>query len=138
MSAIRTVRMSDHRIFDEQIFGSLKTELGTRNTLEVLSAFLADTKAKIDACTASSMDRQLVGREAHSIKSSAGTFVVLTLSKIARDLEKDAPGMNPSEMEDSILALHAAFDVASCLAHMALTNLILEIIPKGDGDGRSS
>jgi acetoacetate decarboxylase len=46
--------------------------------------------------------------------------------------------MNPSEMEDSILALHAAFDVASCLAHMALTNLILEIIPKGDGDGRSS
>lgn len=115
--------MSDCALFDEDTFGTLTVELGLESTAEVLAAFLRDTRAKIGICTARTDDRALIEREAHSIKSSAGTFGFIKLSTVARNLEKNVPNLDPDKVEESIADLRAAFEATSRLAQGLLALL---------------
>ena len=118
--------MNDLPIFDETIFSALTAELGCRDVAEVLSAFLRDTRTKVRLCVANVNDPALVKREAHSIKSSAGTFGFLKLSAIARDLDKGAPTL--PHIQALVSALEVAFDDVSRLAQALLRIISGEIV----------
>lgn len=108
--------MSDAPIFNNAVLIELNAELGPENTVEVLQTFLADTARKMTVLTADQVTPALVRREAHSIKSSAATFGFERLSKLARELEAGAEGMQAAALAASVETLCRAFDETSRLA----------------------
>lgn len=110
-----------NRFFDEAAFDSLGAEIGEADVREVLGAFLEDTASKMAKLAASSQDRPLVGREAHSIKSSAATFGFSSLSRLAMELESGAETMGLAKLQESVCELRQAFETTR---QFALANLL--------------
>lgn len=112
--------MNEPAAFDQSVFDLLESELGAEDTAEVLRTFLADTGRKIEVCVASGLDRTLVQREAHAIKSSAATLGFMELSDHARSLEGQVIAMTAQQTQDAILALQEIFRRASNFAQSVL------------------
>ncbi len=120
--------MTTYILFDKSIFRILVTELGADDIAELLDVFLADTANKLDALAANYGDRPTTKREAHAIKSSAGTFGFAELSGLARDLERGSDVMSEAELQQSVTALCRSFEVTSSFARDNLTSTSLEMI----------
>jgi histidine phosphotransfer protein HptB len=120
--------MTTHPLFDKSIFRILVTELGADDIAELLDVFLPDTSEKIDALAANCADRPRTKREAHAIKSSAGTFGFAELSGLARDLERGAEAMSEAQLEQSVAALRRSFDATASFARDNLMGAYLEMI----------
>jgi hypothetical protein len=97
--------MMDVETFDKDVLRRLIFELGPEDTAEVLRAFLDDTNRKIVVLDTAHPDPVLVRQEAHSIKSSAGTFGFLALSTLAFEIEQDALCMSPEQLKKVTLSL---------------------------------
>jgi HPt (histidine-containing phosphotransfer) domain-containing protein len=115
--------------FDEAAFDTLGAEIGEADTIEVLRAFLEDTAGKMAKLAASSQDRPLIEREAHSIKSSAATFGFSSLSRMAKQLEGGAGTMDLSKLQESICELRQAFATTRQFAHANLLDIRSELVP---------
>ncbi|MDN4984264.1 Hpt domain-containing protein [Bradyrhizobium arachidis] len=60
--------------FEKDTLRLLVSELGAEDATEVLKAFLEDTAEKIGLLGTAPLDPAFIRQQAHSIKSSAGTF----------------------------------------------------------------
>jgi histidine phosphotransfer protein HptB len=95
--------------FDKAVFVELGAELGEADAIEVLQAFLEDTASKMVTLAASGDDRSLIRREAHSIKSSAGTFGFSDLSRLAKELEFSAETIPLEQLQERLRQLEQTF-----------------------------
>ena len=114
--------MSEAPILNQDVLQELNAELGPENTVEVLKVFLADTARKMSMIAARDVSPSVVKREAHSIKSSAGTFGFERLSRLALELEASAESMEAACLSASIAAFRRAFGETSDLAESRLLN----------------
>ena len=120
--------MTAYPLFDKSIFRVLVIELGADDIAELLDVFLADTTSKIDALTVNYGDRITTRREAHAIKSSAGTFGFAELSGLARDLERGSEAMSEAQLQQAVDALRQSFGATSSFARDNLMSASLEMI----------
>jgi len=120
--------MTANPLFDKTIFRILVTELGADDIAELLDVFLTDTTSKIEALAVNYGDRLTTKREAHAIKSSAGTFGFAELSGLARDLETGVDAMSEPLLQQTVVALRRSFDSTASFARDHLMNARLETI----------
>jgi HPt (histidine-containing phosphotransfer) domain-containing protein len=101
--------MDEMPLYDPATLLELISELGRKDTAEVLKIFLADTSSKMSAIAPDLQARSTIKREAHSIKSSSATFGFVELSRLARELESGAEAMSLAELRESAGKLRHAF-----------------------------
>ena len=107
--------MTDVPICNKAAYLSFCDDVGAEDAAEVLVAFFEDTGSKVNALP-SLVDRQVIKREAHSIKSSSATFGFARLSGLGRDLESGAETMNPADLQTMITTIQQAFDATKTFA----------------------
>jgi CheY-like chemotaxis protein len=99
---------------DRKAFDDLVSEIGKETALETLSLFVQETEERLKllqklSCDA---DRSTIEREAHSLKSAAGTFGLREVAQLARALERDAPRITASDYGVLLGRVEAAFSSA--------------------------
>ncbi|NVN87824.1 MAG: response regulator [Rhodopseudomonas sp.] len=96
-------------------FDHLLQEIGETATLEILGVFVRETRARLTLLDSLhvSTDRRRIEREAHSLKSAAGTFGLDQLAELARALEQTAPHAS----DEDFLALVGRIKLAFAAAH---------------------
>jgi hypothetical protein len=120
----------EYTIMDRAVYGELVEEIGKETALEMLDIFVKEAQAELAllrplSCPA---DHPQIGRVAHSLKGTAGTFGLKRLSAVARALEVGASRMSDSEFHAALAQIEQAFDAArsqlpaqfSAANHMAL------------------
>ncbi|WP_420132550.1 ATP-binding protein [Rhodopseudomonas sp.] len=95
-------------------FAHLVAEIGEDASRDVLAVFIRDTEARLrlfDTLTIPA-DRRRIEREAHSLKSAAGTFGLELLASLARDLERRAPELSEADYAELVGRIKATFTAA--------------------------
>ncbi len=92
-------------------------EIGEQAACEVHAVFAAETESRLKLLRGLSIDqdRIKIGREAHSLKSSAGTFGYGALASLARRLEREAVRLGESEYRAMLDQMDAAYSSAALL-----------------------
>jgi DNA-binding response OmpR family regulator len=100
--------------FDRKVFDNLVLEIGKETALETLSLFVQETEERLKLLQKLScdVDRSTIEREAHSLKSAAGTFGLREVAQLARALERDAPRITASDYGVLLGRVEAAFSSA--------------------------
>jgi signal transduction histidine kinase/DNA-binding response OmpR family regulator len=100
---------------DREVFAELAREIGQEAALEIHAVFTAETDARLKLFRELSIeaDRTKIGREAHSLKSAAGTFGYRELASLAQRLERDAARLAASEYRAMLDSMDAAYACAS-------------------------
>lgn len=119
--------MIEDLAFDRDVLRLLISELGSEDTAEVLRAFLDDTRRKMDVLGAAELDPSLIRHEAHSIKSSAGTFGFAELSGLALTLEQNALEMSSDQLRYATATLRKVFEETADFARSVLLASNMEI-----------
>jgi len=101
----------DTPVFDRAAYDVLISEMGEQPVGQMRDVFVTETKARMKRfCEVSlSADRLTIEREAHSLKSSAATFGLVRLAKLARALENDAATIGEDDYRALIDGIEAAF-----------------------------
>lgn len=113
--------------FDKDVFRLLVSELGPEDAAEVLMAFLDDTGEKIGLLGVAPLYPALIRHQAHSIKSSAGTFGFLELSELAFGIEQNALRMTPEQLMNATSTLMEVFNKTAEFARSVLLASNMEI-----------
>ncbi len=113
--------------FDRNTLDQLISELGSEDTAEVLRSFLDDTGNKVRTLKAAPSAAVLIRQEAHSIKSSAGTFGFIELSRLALSVEQNALRMTPDQLESAVSALSDVYEQTAEFARSSLLASNMEI-----------
>jgi CheY-like chemotaxis protein/HPt (histidine-containing phosphotransfer) domain-containing protein len=102
---------------DREVFAELAREIGQEAALEIHAVFTAETEVRLKLFRELSIDGDWtkIGREAHSLKSAAGTFGYRELASLAQGLERDAPRLGASEYRALLDSMDAAYACASAL-----------------------
>ncbi|MCG2630041.1 Hpt domain-containing protein [Bradyrhizobium sp. WYCCWR 13023] len=92
-------------------FDALVREIGEDGASEVRAVFWNETIARLKLFHTLALDqhRARIGREAHSLKSTARTFGYLRLATLASLLESTAGALGNAEFDDLLQQLDAAF-----------------------------
>ena len=100
--------------FDRKVFDNLVLEIGKETALETLSLFVQETEDRLKLLRKLSgdADRNKIEREAHSLKSAAGTFGLRAVAQLARTLERDAAHITASDYLALLDRIEAAFSAA--------------------------
>jgi hypothetical protein len=100
--------------FDRKAFDNLVLEIGKETALETLSLFVQETEDRLKLLRKLSgdADRSKIEREAHSLKSAAGTFGLRAVAQLARALERDAAHITASDYLALLDRIEAAFSAA--------------------------
>jgi CheY-like chemotaxis protein/HPt (histidine-containing phosphotransfer) domain-containing protein/anti-sigma regulatory factor (Ser/Thr protein kinase) len=100
--------------FDRKAFDNLVLEIGKETAQETLSLFIQETEGQLKLLrkVSSDADRSTIEREAHSLKSAAGTFGLREVAQLARALERDAAHITASDYRDLVDRIEAAFSLA--------------------------
>lgn len=100
--------------FDRKVFDNLVLEIGKETALETLSLFVQETEDRLKLLRKLSGDayRSKIEREAHSLKSAAGTFGLRAVAQLARALERDAAHITASDYLALLDRIEAAFSAA--------------------------
>jgi len=95
-------------------FDHLIAEIGEEASRDVLAVFVRDTQARLALLDTLHVatDRRKIEREAHSLKSAAGTFGLERLAALARDLERNAAELSETDYQARVTELKAAFSAA--------------------------
>ena len=95
-------------------FAHLVDEIGEEASRDVLAVFIRDTEARMRMFDALQIpaDRRTIEREAHALKSAAGTFGLETLARLARDLEQRAPTLSAADYAALAAQIKATFATA--------------------------
>ena len=88
-----------HPVIDRAVYDELVEEIGEETVCQMLDVFLEETKALLATLPrlSCSADRTRIEREAHSLKSAAGTFGFKHLSALARKFELGVAKMSDAE-----------------------------------------
>ena len=88
----RAVPADPVSMLDREVFRELVREIGEEAAAEIHAVFALETEARLKLLRGLSIEteRTRIGREAHSLKSSAGTFGYRALAGLALRLERDA------------------------------------------------
>ena len=99
---------------DREAFAELVGEIGDDAAQEIRNVFFSETDARLKLFRKLSLDseRIKIGREAHSLKSAAGTFGYRRLATYALALEKSAPRLSPREYSELLDNIDAAYEAA--------------------------
>jgi HPt (histidine-containing phosphotransfer) domain-containing protein len=95
-------------------YAALIREIGEDGASEVRAVFWSETCARLQLFRTLSLAQHnaKIAREAHSLKSAAGTFGYVKLSVLALQLEKRAEALGEAEYQDLLDLMDAAFDAA--------------------------
>ncbi|QOG21107.1 MULTISPECIES: Hpt domain-containing protein [Bradyrhizobium] len=95
-------------------YEALVAEIGEDGAQEVRTVFWSETCARLQSFRTLALAQQhaRIAREAHSLKSAAGTFGYIRLAALALRLEKTAETLEESEFHDLLDRMDAAFDAA--------------------------
>jgi signal transduction histidine kinase/HPt (histidine-containing phosphotransfer) domain-containing protein/ActR/RegA family two-component response regulator len=99
---------------DREAYAELVGEVGEQAAEEILDVFISETDARLKKLRKLSLehDRIKIGREAHSLKSAAGTFGYRRLAGLALRLEQSALRISPGEYTVLIDGIEAAYAAA--------------------------
>ncbi len=97
--------------FDARVFDELVSEIGEEGALEVLAIFMRETDDRLPRLSSPTGqdDRSRVEREAHSLKSGAGTFGMMALAALARTVERDAKHMSSETLKEAVAKMEVAY-----------------------------
>jgi CheY-like chemotaxis protein/HPt (histidine-containing phosphotransfer) domain-containing protein len=98
-------------VLDREVFRELVREIGEQAANEIHAVFTAETEARLRLLRrlAIESERVRIGREAHSLKSSAATFGYRALAGIAVRLEREAVRLADNEYRALLDAMDAAY-----------------------------
>jgi hypothetical protein len=104
-------------MLDREVFRELVREIGEEAAAEVHAVFALETEARLKLLRGLSIEteRTRIGREAHSLKSSAGTFGYRALAGLALRLERDAVRLAQGEYLALLGSMDAAYASAAAL-----------------------
>ena len=104
-------------VLDRNAFEELAREIGPEGACEIRTVFLAETEAKLKQLRRLSVDadRATIGREAHSLKSAAGTFGYRQLASVARLIERRAEQLSSDDYLQLLDHVDAAFAAGRAL-----------------------
>jgi len=99
---------------DREVIEELVREIGEQAASEIHAVFTAETESRLKLFREFSIeqDRIKIGREAHSLKSSAGTFGYRELASLAESLERGARWLADGEYRALIDRIDAAYSAA--------------------------
>jgi CheY-like chemotaxis protein len=102
---------------DRNAFEELAKEIGLDGACEIRAVFFAETEARLKLLRQLSVDaeRAKIGREAHSLKSAAGTFGYRQLASLARLIEKRAEQLSHDEYFELLDQVDAAYAAGHAL-----------------------
>jgi signal transduction histidine kinase/DNA-binding response OmpR family regulator len=102
---------------DRNAFEELAKEIGLDGACEIRAVFFAETEARLKLLRQLSVDaeRAKIGREAHSLKSAAGTFGYRQLASLARLIEKRAEQLSHDEYFELLDQVDAAYAAGRAL-----------------------
>jgi hypothetical protein len=98
-------------VFDRACYDVMATELGDDAVQELVGIFIAETErrlARLQKLT-NDLDRGLIGREAHSLKSDAAALGLMRVSRLAAAIEQDAARMSDAELRALVARIAPAF-----------------------------
>ena len=95
-------------------YAALVREIGEAGAGEVRAVFWSETCARLQLFRTLSLAHHpaKIAREAHSLKSAAGTFGYLRLAALALRLEKTAETLGEAEFSDLLERMDAAYAAA--------------------------
>jgi signal transduction histidine kinase/CheY-like chemotaxis protein/HPt (histidine-containing phosphotransfer) domain-containing protein len=104
-------------MLDREVFRELVREIGEQAASEVHAVFAAETESRLKLLRGLSIEqeRTKIGREAHSLKSSAGTFGYRALAGLALRLEREAVRLAEGEYRALLDQMDAAYASAAAL-----------------------
>jgi len=104
-------------MLDREVFCELAREIGEEAAYEVRAVFAAETESRLKLLRELSIEQERIkiGREAHSLKSSAGTFGYRALAGLAQRLEREAERLAEGEYRALLDQLEAAYSTAAAL-----------------------
>jgi hypothetical protein len=104
-------------VLDRNAFEELAREIGPDGACEIRTVFLAETEAKLKLLRRLSVDadRATIGREAHSLKSAAGTFGYRQVAGVARLIERRAEQLSSDDYLQLLDHVDAAFAAGRAL-----------------------
>jgi signal transduction histidine kinase/DNA-binding response OmpR family regulator len=115
LAPISSTPAIDVAALDREVFKELAREIGEEAAFEVLAVFAEETAVRLKFLRQLSIDhhRTQIGREAHSLKSGAGTFGYRELASLALRLEREAARLTETEYRDVLDGLDAAYVAAA-------------------------
>jgi HPt (histidine-containing phosphotransfer) domain-containing protein len=116
-SLVQDASENSAAMLDREVFRELVNEIGERAASEVHAVFLEETESRMKLLRELSLDRDMlkIGREAHSLKSSSGTFGYRELSGLAENLEEGARWLDDGEYRELLDRIDAAYSTAKSL-----------------------
>lgn len=95
-------------------YAALVREIGEDGAGEVRTVFWSETSARLELFRTLSLAQHSarIAREAHSLKSAAGTFGYVRLAALALRLEKTAETLRDAEFRDILERMDAAYAAA--------------------------
>jgi signal transduction histidine kinase/DNA-binding NarL/FixJ family response regulator/HPt (histidine-containing phosphotransfer) domain-containing protein len=101
-------------VFDRGVIEELIREIGEEAASEIHAAFIAETEMRLKLFRELPLEQERIkiGREAHSLKSSAGTFGYCKLADLAEQLEESARRLDNAEYRKLIDRIEAAYSAA--------------------------
>ncbi|MBB4374094.1 HPt (histidine-containing phosphotransfer) domain-containing protein [Bradyrhizobium sp. cir1] len=95
-------------------YAALVREIGEDGAGEVRAVFWSETCARLQLFRTLSLAQQhaKIAREAHSLKSAAGTFGYVRLAALALRLEKTAETLGDAEFRELLKQMDAAYEAA--------------------------
>ena len=95
-------------------YAALVAEIGEDGAQEVRAVFWSETCARLQLfrTLALAQHHARIAREAHSLKSAAGTFGYVRLAALALRLEQTAETLEETEFHDLLDLMDVAFDAA--------------------------
>jgi hypothetical protein len=102
-------------VLDREVFRELVREIGEQAANEIHAVFTTETEARLQLLRrlAIESERVRIGREAHSLKSSAATFGYRVLAGLAQRLEREAARLADNEYRALLDAMDAAYSSAA-------------------------
>jgi CheY-like chemotaxis protein/HPt (histidine-containing phosphotransfer) domain-containing protein len=99
---------------DREVFEELVREIGEQSASEIHAVFTEETEIRMKLLRKLSLelDRIKIGREAHSLKSSAGTFGYRELASLAQKLEEAARWLAEGEYRELLDRMDASYSAA--------------------------
>jgi signal transduction histidine kinase/CheY-like chemotaxis protein/HPt (histidine-containing phosphotransfer) domain-containing protein len=114
LAAPSPVTGSDEPAFEPAAFDELAKEIGQDAASEIRAVFIGETDTRLTSLRqlAIAKHRTKISREAHSLKSAAGTFGYRRLASLALRLEKNAARLTESEYRALLDGIETAYAAA--------------------------
>jgi hypothetical protein len=111
LAAPQDMAESEEPSLDGEAFEELVREIGEEGACEIHDVFVHETEIRLNLLRrlSTERDRTRIEREAHSLKSAAGTFGYRRLAGFAQRLEKSAGRLEEAEYRELLDRIDAAY-----------------------------